>query len=244
MTSYKYVTSTRKTKTTQGLVTVILIYHSFITRMKSLGSIALIDIRKNKKIIDHHIECVKEAFENVEIIISSGYEAQKIQSYVSVKYKHMNIRCVENTNYEDTGLCESLRIAVNNTSNDNILVINGGVYFDKNSLKQMPLKQCETMVSRSSGTNLDIGVNVDGKNMSIEYICYGAIDCKWCEIFYIHNGSPANEFRKLVTSNDYKNKVLYEIVNTLVAHKKISIKPVEDNKAVKKINLTKGQDNK
>ena len=93
--------------------------------------------------------------------------------------------------------------------NDNILVINGGVSFDKNSLKQMPLKQCETMVSRSSGTNLDIGVNVDGKNMSIEYICYGAIDCKWCEIFYIHNGSPANEFRKLVTSKDYKNKVLY-----------------------------------
>lgn len=243
MTSYKYVTSTKRTKSSKGLVTVIVIYHSFITRMKSLGSIALIDVNKNKKIIDHHIECIREAFENVEIIISSGYEAQKIQAYVSSKYKQMNIRCVENTNYEETGLCESLRIAVNNTNNDNILVINGGVLFDKNSLKNMQLEQCETMISRSSGTNLDIGVNVDGKNMSIEYICYGAEECKWCEIFYIHNGSSANEFRKLITSKDYKNKVLYEIVNTLVTHKKISIKPVEDNKAVKKINLTK-QDKK
>lgn len=237
MTSIKYVTSTRKTKSSQKLVTVVLLYHSFISRMKSMGNIAMINISSNKKIVDHHIECIQEAFENVEIIISAGYEAQKIQSYISKSYRHVNVRCVENVMYEETGLCESLRLAVNNTNNDNILVINGNVFFDRNNLKNMDLKQCQAMITKSDGTNLDIGVNLDGKNMSIEYICYGAMGSKWCEIFYIHSGNSAVEFRKALASRDFKNKVLYEIVNLLVGNKKISIQPVEANKTIRKIKV-------
>jgi len=239
-TQTKYITSTkssRKNKQTE-LISVVLVYHSFILRMKSFGNAAMIPLSKQEKVIDRHIAMINRKIPNNEIIISVGYEANRIQLYVNKKYPKSNIRIVENTRYEDSNICESIRIAINNTKNDHILIVNGGILFEDRLIEQIILNNVHTAISMpDSNSTLDVGVNIDKINNNIEHISYGAVSSKWCEILYLNKSSVVNEVRKCLSSAGFKNKVFYELINIIIK-KNIKLNYVYSDSRVIKIKNT------
>lgn len=235
----RYITSTKNKrladKQTSALVTVVLVYHSFISRMKSFGNIAMISIGNQEKLIDRHIKIITKKFPNYELIISVGYEAFKIQQYVNKKYKHLNIRCVENTQYADSNVCETIRLGINNTYNNKILIVNGCMIFEEKLLDQVMQNDIETVVTNANNDTLDIGINIDETNKYVEHISYGAINNKWCELMYLGKDSIINEVKKSLASSDFKTKIFYEFINSLI-NKNIKIKYIKSDAKMWKIN--------
>ena len=88
MSRTRYV-STRKIKTEKQkrdsrFTTVILLYHSFASRMKALGNIAMIGINDQEKLVDRHISIIDKILSNYELILSVGHDAYKVQQYVYI----------------------------------------------------------------------------------------------------------------------------------------------------------------
>jgi len=221
MTRTRYITSASKKKKPsqkeKGLITVILVYHSFATRMKALGNIAMIMINETERLVDKHLSMIDKTLDNYEIIISVGHESYKVQQYIYKKYKNLNVRCVENTDYQNSNTCESIRLAINNTNNNKLLIINGSMLFETKLLQDMQMESLETIMSSDDVNKiLDVGANVNEKTKLVEHISYGAIDKKWCEILYVSEENSLNEMRKSLESREFNNKVFYEFMNAMI----------------------------
>ena len=93
MIKNKCITSPKAKKAIQknsDFITVILLCDSPGYRMRSYGPTSLISI-SNKKLIDIQIEAIKQTFDNFEIILCVGFDAEKICKYVRSKYFNLNI---------------------------------------------------------------------------------------------------------------------------------------------------------
>lgn len=217
MRRVQYITSTKSSKRKLGKVTVILLYHSFVPKMKSFGNIAMIPISKNYRLIDRHIASIKSAIRDFDLIISSGYDSKKVQKYVYQKYGDLDVRCVENIIYEDSNICESIRIAINNTKNENILIVNGNFLFESQDLEDMIKNGYGTIVSTSKqNKTLDIGVNVNDQDSGLEHISYGSSGNGWCEILYVNKKTIVNEMKKILEGDTFRTKIFYELINNMI----------------------------
>lgn len=217
---------------TTDLISIILLCDSPGYRMKSYGPTSLISI-KGKKLIDWQIEVINKNFSNNEIIICSGFEIDRIIKYIKSKHKKLNIRIVENQLYNNSNSCEALRIAINNTFNDKILICDGSLLLNSKCLSLIDTKcSCALIESKPSNT-LEIGVNLDNHN-NIQHFSYGASHI-WSEILFMHNENIIDECRKIIQSIDYKNKFIFEAINDLLANKH-NIKAITNNNTIEKIN--------
>ena len=125
--------------------------------MKAYGPTSLIPI-KNSKLLDYHLKYISDVFPKNEIVICTGFNADRVEKYIRTNYANQNIRIVENQIFEDTNSCESLRLCLNNTNNNNILIINGGVFFYKDAISKIDTKKSCILVEKNNIT-LDIGIN-------------------------------------------------------------------------------------
>ena len=127
------ITSTKNTlpdeKILDVFTTFIIIADSPNARMRSYGPTSLLNVG-NKKLIDIQVLEIIKYFSNYEIILCTGFESDKINRYIKSRYKNINIRTVENQNYDTTNSCETLRLALNNITNDNIFILDGNLIFD------------------------------------------------------------------------------------------------------------------
>lgn len=206
---------TPKNKITDELVTIALICDTYGYRMKSYGPSPLLQF-KNKKLIDLQIAAIKNTFNNFEIILSTGYDTDKICKYIKTKYKNINIRIVENQLFNTSNSCESIRLILNNTNNDKILICDGSLLFTSDTLKLLKYDQSYIYIEESPQVNMAIGVNVNEFNY-IEHFSFGASK-PWSEILFLHNFDMIENFRKLISDSDYKNKFIFEGLNEFIKY--------------------------
>lgn len=213
-------------------VSIILLCDSPGYRMKSYGPTSLISI-KGKKLIDWQIEIINKTFSNNEIIICAGFEIDRIIKYIKTKHKKTNIRVVENQLYNNSNSCEALRIAINNTFNDKILICDGSLLFSPKCLSLIDTNCACVLIESKPSHTLDIGVNIDNENYT-QHFSYGANHI-WSEILFMNNESIIDDFRKILQSVDYKNKFIFEAINEIL-NSKYNIKAIANNSSIEKIN--------
>lgn len=229
------ITSAKKQdkKNNRKKISVILIYHSYIYRMKFLGPTPLIEIN-NTKIIDLHIQTIQNIFKDCEIVIAVGYGIQKISNYIYNKYKNNNIRIVENVNYDTSNICETLRIAINNINNNNFLIVNGNIIFNYDIFNNFTFNKSETIVlQKYHKSNIDVGLNID-ENNTVSHFAFGA-NYAWPEIIYIHSKDSDNIRQLLSNNNHYKNVFIFELLNDIIKHKSIYIQEIIKNNNIRNI---------
>lgn len=215
----KFITSAKAVKqnsqqNTKSLISVILLCDSPGYRMKSYGPASLISFN-DKRLIDIQIEAIQKNFPIYEIIISVGFEAERIYKYIRQKYRHINIRTVENQIFSTSNSSESMRIALNNTNNDKILICDGSLHFTADVLSQIP-QNISSVLTQNKNDNLEIGVNINEQNYA-EYFSFGA-SSSWSEICFLHNYDYIESLRKILLSYD-KNKFAFEALNDLITTK-------------------------
>jgi hypothetical protein len=62
--------------------------------------------------------------------------------------------------------------------------------------------------------NLEVGVNINEDN-NIEHFSYGASKI-WSEILYIGEKNTLEQFRKIISNIDFKNRFIFEALNELL----------------------------
>lgn len=217
------------------LVTIILLSDKFGHRMKSYGPLSLIPIL-NKRLIDIQIQAMKEVFSNFELILCCGTDAEKIYKHIGTKHGDVKFRLVENQAHDSSNSCESLRLCLNNTDNSKIIVCDGGLILNKALLYCVELKHSCVICEKKNET-LEVGLN-SCKNNYVEHFSFGAT-LSWSEIMFLSNQEIISSFRKILTSYESKNRLLFEGINELLlaGHKIKNITNTSNNSTVKINNI-------
>jgi hypothetical protein len=217
-----------------SLITIILLCDNPGYRMKSYGPISLIDVTSTKKLIDLQIEAINKTFPNCEIIVCLGFDCEKVCKYIKTKHS-TNIRIVENQMYAVTNSCESLRLCLNNTGNDKILICDGSLLFDKSIISLIDKKNPCVILESEPNQTLEIGVNVD---KDIAYFFSFGAKYIWSEIMFLAGKEMIESFRKILSNSHNKTKFVFEAINELI-NMKYEIRTVQNKKPLYKINSIK-----
>jgi GTP:adenosylcobinamide-phosphate guanylyltransferase len=227
----------RRKAINEEFTTFIIIADSPIYRMKSYGPVPLIEI-KNKKLIDYQIEAITKTYKNYEIILCVGFESNKVTKYIKSKYSKHNIRIIENTNYQDTSSCESLRLSLNNTTNGKVFIIDGNLFFNYKILKLKNKEDNIAYVTEGQSKDFDIGININ-EHKCAEFFCFGAKH-SWSEISYLGDMQAVSSLNKILYNDTFKRKFIFEALNAIIGMNKIKFTVVNHSNEIWKINKPRG----
>ena len=95
------------TSSKQKEISVVIPVAGMGHRMKSYGPKCLLPANQKESILEKTIRNIKREYPNSDIIVVAGFESEKIIR----KMPHF-VRVVENQNYQETNVVESIRIGI------------------------------------------------------------------------------------------------------------------------------------
>jgi NDP-sugar pyrophosphorylase family protein len=217
------------------LISVVVLCDLPGYRMKSYGPTSLVHIN-NKCLIDIQIDAIKKSFPNHEIILCVGFDAEKISKHIRSKYRTGNIRLVENQLFNSCNSCEGVRLAINNTLNDKILILDGSLLINKKNLLLIETDKTCALIEKHPSENLEIGINVNNENKA-QHFSFGAYKT-WSELVYVNGIDVIDSLRKFLNNTESKKKFIFEAMNELLRNK-YDIVCVENKFPIHKINNIK-----
>lgn len=225
-------------------VTFILLAENYGYRMKSYGPISLIKIA-DKTLLEYQVEAISSVFINYEIILCSGFETSKVYHFIQSNFPASTpIRIVENQVYYHSNCCEGLRLCMNNTNNDKIVICGGGVILTTDYLKTLDMKRSSILYQPGNKTsNFEVGV-ISNSDSRLEGLTLAIKEDIWTELLYINGESAIKSFYNVVSKPELKNKFLFEAINLWRGRKYIKtynnvnspIIKIDNIKTLKRIN--------
>ena len=185
----------------------VIIYGSrFGPSMKTFGPKFLYKDYYGKPIIETQIRVVKEVLPNAEIILVTGYLSERI-----TRYKQENVRIVENQLFLTHNDTEDIRLALNNTSKENIITISADMIFNKYTLQNIMSEPLLVYDSKHQLHDSEIGVTMT--NNEIININFDIIN-KWCHIGFFEKKHLTQ--LTYLCSRENKSQYLFEIINIML----------------------------
>lgn len=177
-------------------------------RTKSYGNIALLKMQNGISILNHIINNVKLNFPDAEIVVTAGFEVDKVAANIPD-----DVRIVENQLYEDTNVMEEIRLALNNVINKNVLFISGDLIFDYNVLSGINLNKSSIIVDNHDRMDPDeIGVTIVEGHATI--FAYDLLH-KWCHIAYL-TGKEITLLKRVASNRDKNKWYFFEALNNVM----------------------------
>tara|TARA_R100000995_G_scaffold73577_1_gene42410 strand:+ start:1160 stop:1873 length:714 start_codon:yes stop_codon:yes gene_type:complete len=163
-----------------------------------------------KCLLELQLEALSSMFSEPNILVGIGVESQKI-----VKKFTGRVRLVENQLYKTTGPFETLRLLVNSSTDDSLLVIHGDLYFNSNILDGADFSK-SFVVSDTTGSILEREVGITSVNNKASILSYGLKD-KWAQIAFF-TGRELATLRSLCckSNDDSKHLLTFEIINSII----------------------------
>ena len=211
------IAPTRPPKYITGNVTVILIGSKSNYRMRSYGTQSLFKVN-DSILIEHQVEIIRDFMPNIEIILVTGFRTDKV-----LRKLPDGVRVIENCNYDNTNECEDVRLALNATLHDKVIIINNSLLFNLETLKQLPNASCIVIDSQGQIPQSEVGVTVVENRPTI--FSYAITQPKWAQIASFINDDLI--LLKSICKNREKNKrFIFEAYNDLLEYSN-NIKVVE-----------------
>lgn len=192
----------------QNKLEAAIILVSEITKgMKSIGSKALLNINDNLTVIDHQIQYLKKYYNPSKIILSTGFDHDRI---VEKTKKYKNISYILNNEYATENQVGSLIRCLDGLDITNaLIVVNGLILFDRITLSQ---KSATYFINSSQDKRdvFDIGTNIindDG------YLFYD-LNYKWIELLFL-NKEHISMLKQLHYKNNISQLFLFELINMI-----------------------------
>lgn len=204
------ITTQIKSKNNKNDMAVVILSAGVGSRIKSNEPRSLIKIG-NKTLIEHQIDLLNNNLTNHEIIGVFGYAIEKI-----IKKIHGKLRVVENQIYEETNNSESLRLAVNNTSKNNIMFFHGDLYFNEAMFKNADFKKSFLIVDKKQMMkSKEIGITIQNNKATI--LSYG-LPTKWCQLAFV-TGKELKILRNVLSRlhGSQKKMLSFEIINKMIS---------------------------
>jgi hypothetical protein len=214
-------------KEVQELLTFMLVYDFSGEKIKTQAS-SIKSVRKRIEDLDKKLKKITRLKKNIEIIICLGLYAKDVRQYIYDKYSKYNIRVVENTEFTESASCESLRIMLNNTINNNIIICQPNASINSKIISKTRKNHTYAVVSNEKKHNASISANVNNKNV-VEHFSFGGSQ-EWKNCLIIREEDLVRDIRNKLNANccNYKNKFIFEMINDVIA-KQNTIKAIQIN---------------
>lgn len=154
----------------------------------------------SKCLLDVQVGTIRKVFVDYEIFLVTGFDSENITSHVLSK--HNDVRVLENSQYKNNTVLDSLKMAINCCLEANTFIIYGDRIFNTKCI-DVPDSKSLLFSHRSDKKNYDIGLS-HNKDKKIVNASYGLPDV-WSEIMYVQK----EDFKKVkkVLNRTAKNKV-------------------------------------
>lgn len=215
------------------MINVLILAPEITKGMKSLGSKALLEIKKKISVIEYQIHLIKNISKDINITTITGFESEKI---IPILDKH-NINHIYNHNYKNTNQSYSLKIFLEHNKNiDNLLVINNGILLKHNTIKKQMLSgHSKIFLLNRTKENFTLGCSTQNK---LEYIFYDLPEL-WSECVFF-NKNTLDLISDVLDNNNINNMYLFELINNILGLHNPTIEKVYlDKKNIMKINSQK-----
>ena len=163
-----------------------------------------------KCLLDWQLEALSSIFSKPNILVGIGVESQKI-----LKKFMGRVRFVENQLYKTTGPFETLRLLVNSSTDDSLLVIHGDLYFNATILDNADFSKSFIVLDTSDSiAEREGGVTTVNNKASI--LSYGLKE-KWSQMAFF-TGKELSMLRSLCckSNDDSKHLLTFEIINSII----------------------------
>lgn len=177
-------------------------------RMRSYGPKALLKLTQNLDIITNQINIIKKSFDNYEIILITGFAADKLMNQTPT-----NIIKIENERYDDTNVLRSIGMGLRAAKFNDVIIIYGDLVFTTNIFQGIVLHDKSVIfVSDNKLMPEEIGCTID--NNIIEYFCYH-LPIVWAQIAFL-TGKELKIFKSIAWNRDKERLFGFEAMNELL----------------------------
>lgn len=185
-------------------LSVIILASRFRLRMKLHGICCNYKSYDGVFLLDHQVKTIRSVYPNADIVVVTGYETDKIAK------RRNGFRIVENQLYGDTNEVEDVRLGLNNVIYDNVLVINGDVWFNSAAITT-PIFSSVVFDSLNQLKNYDVGLTIFEEKATILAFNLNRV---WANLTLF----CSNELRLLQSLCTRINgrKFLFEIINDII----------------------------
>ena len=198
----------RKSEKYKQQMSVVILAASMGYRVKSYGPKSLLEDSNGIALINLQINNIKAAFPESEIIITVGFEADKV-----LKKIPPDVRVIENQLYKDTNTIEEVRLSLNNILSGSVLFIQDDIMFNSITLKKIAKSGSTIIVDNSNSTPTEnVGVTVVNNKATI--FSYG-LPTKWGQIVYL-NSHDLSAFKNICSDRSKSKLYLHEALNLLL----------------------------
>lgn len=217
-------------------VTFIFLAENYGYRMKSYGPVPLINIG-GKTLLEHQIKAIQTVFIDFEIILCSGFETHKVYHYIQQSFTpSVPIRIVENQVYYHSNCCEGLRLCMNNTRNDRIIVCGGGVLLTVPYLKSLNIKKSSILCQNASKESMfDVGIIDNGERL--ENLSLAVKDKVWTDLLFLNGDTMIRSFYNTISKPELKTKFLFEAINAWRGRRQLYLSENQDEEIIKVDNI-------
>lgn len=186
------------------LVDIIILGSKPIKGMKSKGPISAIEVSGHNSILDYQIKNLYKKINVGEIFYIGGHGLSDLIN----NNKH-NVSLVPNTDYQNNNNGYGLKLAINKSSADNILIIFNKIIFSHQIFNFFDFTKSQIFVS----DNVDYGIGsiLDMTNNRVLNLFYN-LDNKCCGIYYIAQ-QDMRYVRHIIDNNNCDNLFIFEIIN-------------------------------
>ena len=176
------------------------------TRIKSFGPRSLLPVN-NCTVIERQTQLIREVFPNSQIILVSGFEANKLMNRAP-----NGIISIENERYLETNVLRSIGIGLRACIHDHVIVLYGDLVFNQ-ELLEFPLnKSCVLHSTTEIVTETEVGCTInDGK---LENMFYG-LPNKWFSVLYL-TGKELKLFKTIAFDKQKEKMYGWEAVNETI----------------------------
>lgn len=188
-------------------ITILILGADVAQRKKSHGPKSLLALGTKWNIIEAQLDAIKTVFPKADIVLVTGFQSQAIVA------KHYPVRIVENPFFEETSDVEQIRIGLNATLSDKVLIIGGDVAFDAPALMNIASHKTSILFDEVS-KNDDDSVGITHNNNVLENMSY-SIPNKWLHTLFIE-GRELEMLKKFVRNKERSKLLFFEAVNYLV----------------------------
>jgi GTP:adenosylcobinamide-phosphate guanylyltransferase len=162
-----------------------------------------------KYLIEHQIETILSVYPKADIILVVGPSIERIVNYLYRKYK---IRFVHNKDYETKNVVHSLSLGLQASTRDNIMIVYGDLYFNKNAICIVGKKSTALIDNKDQILKDEVGI-VKAYNLITNFGYEWTV--KWGQIVYLI-GNELSSFISYSLQKENENLFCYEILNKVI----------------------------
>lgn len=188
-----------------------------INKKNVRGPKPLLKLPSGETLISYQIDTIKKEFPDSEILLTTGFESDRVIRNVR------GVRIIENHDYKNSHT-EDIRLAVNASSGDETVYIDGGLIFNPSALGIIN-GHSSVLVDKQESIGVD-DIGVTSIEEVVNIMSFGIEYPKWGKIaFFTKNDTSL--LKSLLNEKHANKKMMFEHINAMVIDYHKIIKAIE-----------------